>query len=198
MEEVPMGQYSWKKKEEKKNPNRIVAQRRLVWMFYTVGWIMENLKHPACTEGWVAWLLQLAFPGESNLNFLLKKSQWDNTVVKTKNDLNMLPKEGPFGCFTLTNQYMFLCLGPSNRSVKLTLQVSRWRAQPSTWRPCWQTWRTHQRSWTSLCSWMPSGCWRNRRCWGTSSTSQTLSSSPSARPANSGCLTSGSRSWNYW
>ena len=29
-------------------------------------------------------LLQLAFPGESNLNFPSEKSHWDNTVVKRK------------------------------------------------------------------------------------------------------------------
>ena len=35
-----------------------------------VWWIMETLKHPACTVGWVArLLLQLAFPVESNLVF---------------------------------------------------------------------------------------------------------------------------------
>ena len=33
-----------------------------------VQWITETLKHPACTVGWVAWLLQLAFPRESNPN----------------------------------------------------------------------------------------------------------------------------------
>ena len=28
-----------------------------------VQWIMETLKHPARTIGWVVWLSQLAFPG---------------------------------------------------------------------------------------------------------------------------------------
>ena len=31
-----------------------------------------------------ATLSQLAFPGESNLNFPWEKSHWDNTVVKSK------------------------------------------------------------------------------------------------------------------
>ena len=47
-----------------------------------VRWIIETLKHPACTLGWVARLSQLAFPGESNPNFPCEKSHWDNTVVK--------------------------------------------------------------------------------------------------------------------
>ena len=46
-----------------------------------VRWIMETVKHPACTVGWVARLLQLAFSGESNPNFPWEKSHWDNTVV---------------------------------------------------------------------------------------------------------------------
>ena len=37
--------------------------------------IMETLKYPACTEGWVARLLQLAFPRESNQNIPLKTSK---------------------------------------------------------------------------------------------------------------------------
>ena len=49
-----------------------------------VCWINETLKHPAHTVGWVARLLQLAFPGESNLNFPWEKSHWDNIVVKKK------------------------------------------------------------------------------------------------------------------
>ena len=47
-----------------------------------VRWIMETLKHPACTVGLVAQLWQLAFPGEGSRNFLRKKSLWDNAVVK--------------------------------------------------------------------------------------------------------------------
>ena len=47
-----------------------------------VWWIMKTLKHPACTIGWVAQLLEQAFLRKSNLNFPWKKSQWDNTVVK--------------------------------------------------------------------------------------------------------------------
>ena len=49
-----------------------------------VWWIMETLKLPVCTIGWVAQLSQLAFPRESNANFLWDKSHWDNTVVKKK------------------------------------------------------------------------------------------------------------------
>ena len=48
-----------------------------------VRWIMETLKHPARTEGWVArfcrsWL----FPWEANPNFPWEKSHWDNTDVQ--------------------------------------------------------------------------------------------------------------------
>ena len=49
-----------------------------------VWWIMETLKHPPCTVGWVARLSQLAFPREGNLNFPLEKLLWDNTVVKSE------------------------------------------------------------------------------------------------------------------
>ena len=38
-------------------------------------WIMETLKHPECTVGWVARLSELAFLGENNPNFLWKKSE---------------------------------------------------------------------------------------------------------------------------
>ena len=47
-----------------------------------VRWIMETLKHPACTLDWVTRLSQLAFPGKSNPNFPWKKSHRDNIVVK--------------------------------------------------------------------------------------------------------------------
>ena len=33
-----------------------------------VWWIIETLKHPACTVGWAVGLSQLAFPRESNRN----------------------------------------------------------------------------------------------------------------------------------
>ena len=49
-----------------------------------IQWIMETCKHPACTVGWVAQLLQLAFPGKSNLYCPWEKSQWDNRVYNTK------------------------------------------------------------------------------------------------------------------
>ena len=45
--------------------------------------IIETLKHPACTLGWVAWLSQLACPGEGSLNFSWEKSHWNNTIVKS-------------------------------------------------------------------------------------------------------------------
>ena len=54
---------------------------------------METREHPVCTPGWVAQLLQLAFPGkalsqlafprEGNPNFPQEKSYWDNTVIKS-------------------------------------------------------------------------------------------------------------------
>ena len=48
-----------------------------------VRWIMETLKHPACTLGWVAQLCRSwLFPGEGNPNFPWEKSHWDNTVVQ--------------------------------------------------------------------------------------------------------------------
>ena len=40
-----------------------------------VPWIMETLKHPACTVGWAVRLSWLAFPRESNLNFPWEKSR---------------------------------------------------------------------------------------------------------------------------
>ena len=46
---------------------------------------METLKHPARTVVLGnATLSQLAFPGESDQNFSWEKSQWDNTIVKTR------------------------------------------------------------------------------------------------------------------
>ena len=48
-----------------------------------VWWIMETVKHPACTVGWVAQQSQLAFPGESNLNFSLENRN-RTTFVKKK------------------------------------------------------------------------------------------------------------------
>ena len=47
-----------------------------------VWWITETLEHPACSVGWVVWLLQLAFPRESNLYSPWEKSQWETAVVK--------------------------------------------------------------------------------------------------------------------
>ena len=45
-----------------------------------VWWIMETLKHPACTVGWVVRLWQPSFLGENNLDFPWKKSHWDSTI----------------------------------------------------------------------------------------------------------------------
>ena len=52
------------------------------------------LKHPVCTEGWVARLVQLAFPGESNPNSPWERSQWDNTVVKNMNQIKEQKMDG--------------------------------------------------------------------------------------------------------
>ena len=56
-----------------------------------VRWIMETLKHPACTVGWVA--RQLAFNGEGNPNFPWEKFHRDNTVVQIKKKKNYGPSE---------------------------------------------------------------------------------------------------------
>ena len=49
-------------------------------------WIMDRLKHPACTVGWVA---QLAFPGEGNPNFPGKKAKQSNN----NNNKNCTPND---------------------------------------------------------------------------------------------------------
>ena len=47
-------------------------------------WIMETIKHPACTVGQTARLCRSWLsPGKSNPNFPWEKSHWDNTVVKS-------------------------------------------------------------------------------------------------------------------
>ena len=48
-----------------------------------VWWIMETLKHPACTIGWVARLLQLW----KAANFPWEKSQWDSSVEAKNNKI---------------------------------------------------------------------------------------------------------------
>ena len=49
-----------------------------------VRWIMETLKHSACTEGWVARLCcSCLSPGKSNLNSTWGKSHWDKTGLKS-------------------------------------------------------------------------------------------------------------------
>ena len=48
-------------------------------------YIVETLKHPASAVGWVARLSQMAYPGESNLNFC--KSQWVSTIVTSQKNL---------------------------------------------------------------------------------------------------------------
>ena len=60
----------------------LVLEDRVVHV--RVPWIMKTIKHPACTMGWVVQLSQLAFPGESKLNYLQEESKWDNTDVKKK------------------------------------------------------------------------------------------------------------------
>ena len=68
----------------------ICAHVKLPWSMSRVRWIMEALKHPACTVGWVARLSQLAFPGEGMPNFPREKSYWDNTVVKSNKKIKVL------------------------------------------------------------------------------------------------------------
>ena len=49
-----------------------------------VRWIMETLKHPACTLCWIALLCRSWLsPGEGNPNFPWRKFHLDSTVVKT-------------------------------------------------------------------------------------------------------------------
>lgn len=50
------------------------------------GNISFKKKKPAKTVGWVAWLLQLAFCWESNLNFHGRNPTWDNKNVKSEKD----------------------------------------------------------------------------------------------------------------
>ena len=48
-----------------------------------VRWIMETLKHPACTVGWEARLSRSWLsPGDDIPNFPREKSRWDNTAAK--------------------------------------------------------------------------------------------------------------------
>ena len=55
-----------------------------------VWWILETLKHPACTINLVVRVSQLAFPGESNPDFLWwEKSHVDNMVVKSKSKVKV-------------------------------------------------------------------------------------------------------------
>ena len=56
-----------------------------------VRWIMETLKHPACTVGWVARLCRSWLsPLEGNPNFPWEKSHWDNTVLKVQSKVKRL------------------------------------------------------------------------------------------------------------
>ena len=51
-----------------------------------IRWIMETLKHPACTVGWVARLYRSWLsPGKATRISHGKKSHWDNTVVNFLN-----------------------------------------------------------------------------------------------------------------
>ena len=51
-----------------------------------VRWIMEILKHPACTIGWAVRLCRSWLSlGKGNSNFPWERSHWDNTVIKKKN-----------------------------------------------------------------------------------------------------------------
>ena len=50
---------------------------------FRVRWIMDTLRHPACTAGWVSRLCRSWLsPEEGNPNFPWEKSHWDNTVAK--------------------------------------------------------------------------------------------------------------------
>ena len=49
--------------------------------------IMETLKHPSCTVGWVARLFTAGFPHREQPNSW-EKSQWDNTVAPPKKNNN--------------------------------------------------------------------------------------------------------------
>ena len=54
-----------------------------------VRWIMETLKHPACTVGWVARLSQLAFPWGKQPAFPMGEiplGQYTNTTTTTTNN----------------------------------------------------------------------------------------------------------------
>ena len=50
--------------------------------------IVKTLENPACLVGGVVQLSQLAFTEESDQNFPLKKSQWDNKSGKKKKKMN--------------------------------------------------------------------------------------------------------------
>ena len=84
--------------------------------------IIEIPKHAAGTVGWVARLLQLAFPREGNLNFPWEKSLWDNTVAKRWVFLSKQLWQRRGGCF----------LG--------WWWVGGWLGKlvPGVWEPCWK------------------------------------------------------------
>ena len=49
-----------------------------------IRWVLEALKHPACTVGWVARLCRSWLsPGKEHPNFSWEESNWDNTIVKS-------------------------------------------------------------------------------------------------------------------
>ena len=59
-----------------------------------VQWIMETLKTASMHRKLGSTTLsQLAFSGEGNPNFPREKSHWDNTAVKSKNDLKKKKNE---------------------------------------------------------------------------------------------------------
>ena len=65
-----------------------------------VWWIMEILKHPACTVSWVMRLLQLAFLEESNLNLCGKNPNGTIQLLDLKKKI-VLCHEPTFFCFSL-------------------------------------------------------------------------------------------------
>ena len=62
--------------------------------------ILDTLKHPACTAGWVARLSQLAFPGEGNPSLKWEISHWDYTVIKSEK--NKVPCKPAFFFLSIT------------------------------------------------------------------------------------------------
>ena len=99
-------------------------------------WIVETLKHPACTVGGSATLSQLASPEESNLINLWEKSQWDNAVVKRWNVYEKVISFFSFFLFFFClkrNVWGLMAFGiipefrtPNNYWLKVTANSHKW------------------------------------------------------------------------